>query len=254
MKNAFLPGVPAELVVAAYAAAPGNEIESGKFLSPESSAALAANTFGFFLDRPSDLPPLPGIDSMGSPVTKVGLEVVVRFPWAGGRHPCLDALIQTESTLIGIESKRYEPFRTKSKSSLSKAYWQNVWGSAMEGYARVRDDLRDRDRMFTRLDAGQLFKRAFGLRSAVHREPHTGKKPVLFYLYSEPSNWPDGRVIPLTDIERHQLEIRRFSECVAGDEVEFQSCSYRELMSSWRNCGNSDVRAHASAIEAHFAI
>jgi len=31
--------------------APGNEIESGKFASPESSAALVANAFGLFLDE-----------------------------------------------------------------------------------------------------------------------------------------------------------------------------------------------------------
>jgi hypothetical protein len=47
----LLPGLPVELIRACYAAAPGNEIESGKFASSESSAALVANAFGFFLDR-----------------------------------------------------------------------------------------------------------------------------------------------------------------------------------------------------------
>ena len=36
--------------------AAGNEIATGKFDSPESSAALAANAFGFFLQRASELP------------------------------------------------------------------------------------------------------------------------------------------------------------------------------------------------------
>jgi hypothetical protein len=45
----FLPGLPAELIRAAYLNAPGNEIVSGKFASLESSAALVANAFGFFL-------------------------------------------------------------------------------------------------------------------------------------------------------------------------------------------------------------
>jgi hypothetical protein len=46
LANALLPGLPGELIRACYAAAPGNEIASAKFASPESSAALAASTFG----------------------------------------------------------------------------------------------------------------------------------------------------------------------------------------------------------------
>lgn len=83
--GAFLPGVPAERVFARYAAAPGNEIDSGKLFSPESSAALAANVFGFFLTHASDLPPLPGSSGWGWPARTVDLEVIVRFPWRGGR-------------------------------------------------------------------------------------------------------------------------------------------------------------------------
>lgn len=66
-QEAFLPGVPASLVQAFYNAAPGNEIATGKFTSPESSAALVANAFGFFLNRPHDLPILPESLTMGWP-------------------------------------------------------------------------------------------------------------------------------------------------------------------------------------------
>ncbi|WP_027443692.1 hypothetical protein [Erythrobacter cryptus] len=38
----FLPGVPEERLRAIYGRAAGNEIASGKFASPQSSAALAA--------------------------------------------------------------------------------------------------------------------------------------------------------------------------------------------------------------------
>ena len=41
MTDRFLPGVPAAQVEAMLNAAPGNEIATGKFDSPESSAALA---------------------------------------------------------------------------------------------------------------------------------------------------------------------------------------------------------------------
>src|SRR5947209_2825083 len=112
---ALLPGLPVDRILACYAAAPGNEIESGKFFSPESSAALAANTFGYFLNRLADLPPLPGCPKLGWPACDLGLEAIVRFPWSGGKHPCLDALVETRDALIGIESKRYEPFRAKQE-------------------------------------------------------------------------------------------------------------------------------------------
>jgi hypothetical protein len=51
MSEPFLPGVPEGLIRAALSRAGGHEITSGKFMSPESSAALAVNTFGWFLER-----------------------------------------------------------------------------------------------------------------------------------------------------------------------------------------------------------
>ena len=111
MAGRFLPGVPGPQVEAAYRAAPGDEIEAGKFDHPESSARLVANAFGFFLDRPEDLPPLPGCERERWPATSVALEQTVRFPWSGGRHPVLDVLVTTPAALIGIESKRFEPLR-----------------------------------------------------------------------------------------------------------------------------------------------
>ena len=51
MKDTFLPYLPVEKIRDAFAKAPGNELDSGKMLSPESSAALVKNTFGLFLDK-----------------------------------------------------------------------------------------------------------------------------------------------------------------------------------------------------------
>ena len=153
MTNRFLPGVPAAQVEAIFNAAPGNEIATGKFDSPESSAALAANTFGFFLNSPHDLPSLPGCEFATWPAHSLTLERTVRFPWHGGRHPVLDVLITTPSALIGIESKRFEPFRPKKAPSISDAYWRPVWGDRMEGYQQIRDDLRRDKGLYAHLDA-----------------------------------------------------------------------------------------------------
>jgi hypothetical protein len=52
----FLPDLPVDLIVESLKKSPGNELSSGKFDSPESSAALVANAFGWFLQRLDLLP------------------------------------------------------------------------------------------------------------------------------------------------------------------------------------------------------
>lgn len=250
----LLPGLPTELILAAYKRAPGNEIESGKFGSPESSAALAANTFGLFIDKPERLPPLPGIEASDWPARSLTLETVMRFPWSGGRHPCLDAVIVTKSLLIGVESKRFEPFRSKQAASMSQAYWRQVWGNDMKGYESSRDGVRRNDPAFAHLDAAQLIKHAFGLRTTVHRAgAFHGKKPVLYYLYAEPEIWPNGVLISNADRKRHRDEINVFSSEVANDEVGFLSCSYQQLLAGWNAHADHGINAHAAAIKGRFA-
>jgi type I restriction enzyme M protein len=51
-KPEFLAGVPADYVLDRMAKAGGNEVGSGKFTNPESSSALAINTFGWFINPP----------------------------------------------------------------------------------------------------------------------------------------------------------------------------------------------------------
>ena len=250
MADRFLPDVSGPQVEAAFGAAPGNEIESGKFDSPESSAALVANALGFFLNRVQDLPPLPGCEGEIWPARSLALEASVRFPWRGGRHPVLDGLVATPSALIGIESKRYEPFRSKGKVSLSDAYWRPRWGGRMGGYESVRDALRKDSRSYLQLDAAQLFKHAFALRTDVHRDgPRKGLQPILFYLYAEPDAWPlDGREVDRSAKARHREEVEAFAAAVAGDEVAFVACPYRTLLGCWESGGQPAVRAHAQAV------
>lgn len=255
INSLLLPGVSPELILVAYAAAPGNEIDSGKFASAESSAALAANSFGFFLDKPSELPPVPGFEGRPWLPEVVSLETVVRLPWSGGRHPCLDVLIETSDMLIGIESKRYEPFRGKAAPDLSEAYWRPVWGDSMRGFESVRDGLRNGSLSFVHLDAAQLVKHAFGLRTAVHRDDgRRGKVPILYYLFAQPERWPDGPVIPEAAHQAHRSEILKFAELIAGDEVGFYTCSYRELLGSWDKSSVARVQSHAVAVRERFDV
>ena len=251
MSGRFLPGVPGAEIESILNAAPGNEITTGKFDSPESSAALAANAFGFFLYRAFDLPALPGCEGETWPARALSIEGELRFPWNGGRHPFLDCLVETPSALIGIESKRFEPYR----SSLSDAFWRPVWGEHMGGYERVRDRLRDNPAGgFAHLDAAQLFKHAFALRSEVHRGERRKLKPILFYLYAEPEVWPaNGKAVDERAKTRHRDEIEAFGAAVADDEVSFVSCAWRRLLDEWTNQPGSSIRAHAQAVTARFS-
>ena len=247
MAKRFLPGVPGPQVEEMYNAA-GNEISSGKFDSPESSARLAANAFGFFINRPYDLPPLPGCEDEKRSATSLALEQTVRFPWRGGRHPVLDVLVTTPSALIGIESKRFEPFRLEPL--FSEAFWRPKWGERMRGYERVRDRLHDEEDRVEGLNATQLVKHALALRTQINRDGDSnGLHPILLYVYAEPKIWPlTGEPVDPQAIAVHREEISTFVNDVAGDEVRFVHCTYRELLAGWRDSGTADVRNHAEAV------
>lgn len=240
----FLPGVSTELIRAALAKAGGNEIDSGKLVNPESSAALAVNTFGWFLERPACLPAFPPLMDLDWPAIRVDVERQMRFPWSGGRHPWLDAAAETSSHIIGVESKRFEPFRDTKKVSLSAAYDRDVWGAAMEPFLAMRDDLRSGRMTFLHLDAAQLVKHAFGLVTEGRR---VAKSPVLLYLFAEPVR-RGAATVDAADLGRHRVEIDLFSHAVAGSSVRFAACSYREWLSGW----SGDALPHAEAVLAHF--
>lgn len=235
-------GVPEHHVRAALDRAGGNEIGSGKFASPESSAALAVNGFGWFLDRPGALPAFPGLPDIDWPAVHVDIERQMRFPWRGGRHPWLDAAVETETCLIGIESKRFEPFRDAKLAKLSLAYDRDVWGVGMQPWCAMRDHLRVKPLAFRHFDAAQLVKHAFGIVSEAKR---IGKAPILLYLFAEPTS---GRIVSPEEIARHRIEIERFAELVAGAEVHFASCSWREWLSTFQG----GAKEHADRIMERF--
>jgi hypothetical protein len=128
-------------------------------------------------------------------------------------------------------------------------------GGAMTGYCRMRDDLKSEAVHYERLDAAQLVKHAFGLRTTVHRKGGlAGKKPVLVYLFAEPDSWPDGRAVPGEHLETHRREIADFGNRVAGDQVQFVSFSYGEMLNAWRNSRNVAAKSHADAVAEAFAL
>ncbi len=241
----FLPGVPAEAVLAALRRSPGNELASGKFDAPESSAALAANAFGWFLDRPAALPPLPGVP-MGQPET-VEIEAEMPFPWRGGRHPWLDAAITTATTLVGVEAKRYEPFRPKKATTFSEAYGSREWGPGMARWNTLRRALEEGAQTYRCLDAVQLVKHAYGLRTQGIKR---ARGAVLVYLHAAPAAWASGKPVSAEAIARHQAEIEDFARAIRGDDVTFVAVRWADLLAQWAKA--PALAAHAAAISTRF--
>lgn len=240
----FLPELPQDLILAALRRSPGNEVKSGKIDSPESSAALAVNAFGWFLERPGDLPALPG----GPGATRsVMLEAEMRFPWAGGKHPWLDAAVETDRHLIGIESKRYEPFRPAKTNEFATTYDRPVWGDNMAGYDRLRRTFAGGARRFAVLDMVQLVKHAYGLRTEALRR---GKRPVLLYLYAEPARWANGRAVDSAKLAQHREDIALFAKSVEGDEVAFAAMTWSDMLALWSR--SPVCAAHAARVSERF--
>lgn len=241
----FLPGVPADAVLAALTRAPGNEVASGKFDSPDSSAALAANAFGWFLDRVALLPALPGVP-MGRPEA-LEVEAEMRFPWKGGRHPWLDAAITTPTSLVGVESKRYEPFRPGKAALFSEAYDSRDWGQGMAGYDALRAALSDGRLTYRHLDAVQLVKHAYGLKTQATKR---ARGAVLVYLHAAPATWSNGKPLDPEAIRRHAAEVRDFASRVKGQDVTFAPLRWSDLLAQW--AGIPALADHAAAVTARF--
>lgn len=242
----LMPHLPADRILAELSRSPGNEVKSGKFDSPESSSALVANGFGLFLDRPGDLPALPGVP-MGQ-VESVGLEVEMRFPWSGGRHPWLDVGISTATTLIGVDSKRYEPYRPAKATGFSEVYDRPVWGPNMARYTRLMHDLVAGTVVFQSLDAVQLVKHALGLRTRAEKR---GLGAVLVYLYAEPRHWAgSGKPMDPARIAIHRREVAQFAGMVRGDQVTFAPLKWADLVAHWAR--TPALAAHAAALTDRF--
>lgn len=207
---------------------PGHEVRTGKMDGPESSAALVANAFGWFLHRAALLPPMQGVAC--GPVASVTLEAEMRYPWKEGRHPWLDVGLESATTLVGIEARRYEPFRPAKASGFAEIYDRPVWREKLPRFTALRDDLVKGNVGFECLDAVSLIKSAYGLWTRAEKRA-TGA--VLVYLYADPQRWASGKPVDPALKARHRKELAEFSRLIAGDGVSFVRLRWADLLASW---------------------
>jgi hypothetical protein len=236
----FLPGVPADAVLAALGRLPGSDLDS-----PDSSSALVANTFGWFLTRARLLLPFPGVP-MGPPET-VELGVEMQLPMRGVRHPRLDAVVTTSTTLVGIASKRYQPFRPAKVVSFTEPFDSRDWGPGMARYGALRKALTAGQQTFNHLDAVTLVKQAYALRT---QSVKRARGAVLVYLHAEPQTWASGKPVDPKAITRHRTEVASFARAVKGDDVAFVALTWAELLTQWSK--TPALVAHTAAVRGWF--
>jgi hypothetical protein len=236
----FLPGVPAEAVLAALGNLPGSDLDS-----PDSSSALVANTFGWFLTRPRLLLPFPGVP-MGLPET-VELGAEMQLPFRGVRHPRLDAVVTTATTLVGVSSSRYQPFRPRKATAFTEPFEPRDWGPGMARYGKMRQALTTGQQTFRHLDAVTLVKQAYALRTQSVKQ---ARGAVLVYLHAAPSHWSSGKPVDPKAIKLHQAEIAAFARAVKGDDVTFVALRWSDLLTEWSK--SSAIAAHAMAVTGWF--
>lgn len=236
----FLPGVPAEAVLAALGNLPGSDLES-----PDSSSTLVANTFGWFLTRPRLLLPFPGVP-MGLPET-VQLGVEIQLPLRGVRHPRLDTVVTTATTLVGVTSSRYQPFRPRKATAFTEPFESRDWGPGMARYGKIRQALTTGQQTFRHLDAVTLVKQAYALRTQSVKQ---ARGAVLVYLHAAPTHWSSGKPVDAKAITRHQAEIAEFARVVKGDDVTFVPLRWADLLAEWAKV--PAVAAHALSVQGWF--
>ena len=236
----FLPGVAADAVLAALARLPGSDFDS-----PDSSSALVANTFGWFLTRPRQLLPLPGVP-MGLPET-VELGTEMQLPMRGTRHPRFDAVVTTPTTLVGIVSKRYQPFRPAKAVAFTEPFDARDWGPGMARFGALRKALTSGQQTYRHLDAVTLVKQAYALRT---QSVKRARGAVLVYLYAEPQTWANAKPVDPKAIARHRAEVTSFARAVKGDDVTFVSLTWAELLAQWSK--TPALVAHTAAVKGWF--
>lgn len=216
----------------------GNELE-GKFRAAHSSSALAVNTFAPFKNHPDDL-----LLPTGTRFKTLNFERKCPTGLRGGRAPNLDVLLESNGLVLGIESKMTE-FLGRHVAEFSPAYQEQIQDERRnQGYFAEMQRLKDAPRSYSRLDAAQLIKHAFGL-----TQTFRGKEVALLYLYWEPSN---AHQYPI--FLEHRSEVHEFSQRVAGASPTFFSMSYLELWSSWREVRRNWVQDHLKALIDRYLV
>lgn len=217
-----LPGVSVEDFKTDLKKGSGNELLT-KFLAVHSSSALAVNTFVPFKcpDNSSQLT-LAGVRGLSAPVFEKQLRTGL-----GGTPPNLDVFVESNTTVIGVESKCLE-YLTPKTAKFVNSYDQRDKLSVEDSWWDLLQELKNDPANSSHLDVAQLIKHYLGLRKL-----YAGKRRIiLMYLFWEPENWHE-----FNEFKKHRRAIDPFSRRIADSEVHFVAQSYPSLWAEWDDEG-----------------
>lgn len=202
----FLDEVPWQSIEPEFRAGPGNETAQN-MRAPWSSAALAANSFGPWIGKASQLQ-LAGITGLNDAVN-----FEQQFPNGVSRvAPTLDLTIGAGANRVAVESKLLEYVRPHKPAQVAAKYRQiddarrdSRWYAALVSVPE-----------FEILDAYQLIKHYLGLSRSSEARPIK-----LVYIYWEPQNAEEHDLFL-----KHRSEIAEFAKLIAEEGSQFYAISY----------------------------
>ena len=230
----LLDGVPPTLIKDDYDGGSGQEW-LGKIRAIHSSSALVANSFGRWKLTPSSLTIL-GRSGFAAP------KLEAKCPSGlGGTPPNLDALLTSNDTIIGIESKLLEPL-TPKVPAFSSSYKRDRLPLCEDGWWRLLEEVKTWPA--SHLDAAQLIKHYLGLRNQFPK----GKTVILLYLFWKPLNADS-----FDEYKKHADHLAVFKRRVKDSPaVQFESMDYLSLWESWETYPK--LANHAKLMKDRYAV
>jgi hypothetical protein len=245
LDDALLPTFAPHLkkaILADLAGKRGSELlkrghEAPKFQASHSSACLAANVFGPWLDSRD---PLPLRDESFAGQTHLEVECSSGL---SGTPPTLDCLIEGPQ-ILAVESKCTETFNAHT-AHFKPAYRDVVARLADRTWRAEYERLAADPRRYRFLDAAQLIKHYLGLKRRFADRPIT-----LAYLYWQPSNATEVAACVI-----HTAELAEFSRRLADPRVRFIGMSYTDLWEEWAgNTAPPWIRKHVGALRQRYDV
>lgn len=229
----LLKGVNAELIETDYRQGSGSEWDT-KFRAIHSSSALVANTFGRWKTDSKHLKIL-GLSNFSPPYLEKKCPTGLK-----GTPPNLDVVIESETDIVGIESKLLEPLTQKQPKfsenykKLSLPRCEEQWWQLLESSKSWRP---------SHFDVAQIIKHYLGLRNK-YRD---GRQIHLVYIYWQPLN-----ASGFQEYEMHQKEIELTASFLDGSEVDFVAMNYHQLWDSWAK--DPMLEIHAGNLKQRYAV
>jgi len=235
-KHNFLRPEWMELIIKDYEKGGGKELEL-KFRAVHSSAALVANNFARFKKEPLQLSIL---GQSGFHYLKFEKQLPTGLR---GTPPNLDVFLENKDFCVAIESKFLETLSLK-KPHFSTSYSKERLAHCEPQWWGFVESAPDTPEAY--LDTAQLVKHYLGL--IYHfKKNKIDKKPILLYLYWNPTN-----ALEIEEYQKHDQELKEFKTKVAGSGVEFKSMSYTELWETWSK--EPSVVEHARHLMERYSV